>query len=312
MMRMVLSFLLVTGCALRGGNVYRYEVKPGSDLEKELGYELSAQDKHDNMRADGMDETFSIEGPASEYIVKFRGSVTRRLKDLIEFRLTLSDASGALLEAPLAIRTRWNKENEIRLQFLIKKESINQAVLTIRCGDSPQGENSYAIRLGDVPVLGLPEKSPPKKSLTEAVAIAEEFLRSQKIDASKGVLVSVEFRNYLRNEREDPRWHMAWGLADEHVDVFVSQDGSAKLTRRRGAARILPNKSLTEAVAIGEDFLRAQKIDISKHMLLRAEFKIATINERETSFWEIAWGLGGQRVVVSVFQDGSTKLIHGR
>jgi len=224
----------------------------------------------------------------------------------------LSDASGALLEAPLAIRTRWNKENEIRLQFLIKKESINQAVLTIRCGDSPQGENSYAIRLGDVPVLGLPEKSPPKKSLTEAVAIAEEFLRSQKIDASKGVLISVEFRNYLRNEREDPRWHMAWGLADEHVDVFVSQDGSAKLTRRRGAARILPNKSLTEAVAIGEDFLRAQKIDISKHVLLRAEFKIATINERETSFWEIAWGLGGQRVVVSVFQDGSTKLIHGR
>jgi hypothetical protein len=56
---MVLSFLLVTGCALRGSNVYRYEVKPGSDLEKELGYELSVQDKHDDMRAEGMDEIFS-------------------------------------------------------------------------------------------------------------------------------------------------------------------------------------------------------------------------------------------------------------
>lgn len=68
----------------------------------------------------------------------------------------------------------------------------------------------------------------------EAVAIAEEFLRSQKIDASKGVLVWVEFRNYLRNEREDPRWHIASVFADERVDVWVSQDGSTKLTRGRG------------------------------------------------------------------------------
>jgi hypothetical protein len=312
MMRMVLSLLLVTACALRGSNLYRCEVKRGSDLEKELGYELSVQDKHDGMRAEGMDETFPIEGPALEDVVKFRGSVTDRLKDLFELRLTLSDANGTLLQVPLAIRTRWNKENEIRVQFLIKKELINQAVLTICCGGSPQGENNYAIRLGDVPVLSLPEKSPPKKSLLEAVAIAEEFLRSQKIDASKGVLVWVEFRNYLRNEREDPRWHIASVFADERVDVWVSQDGSTKLTRGRGAARFLPNKSLTEAVAIGEEFLRTQNMDLSKHVLLRAEFKIATINERETAFWEIAWGLRDQRIVVSVFQDGSTKLIHGR
>ena len=224
----------------------------------------------------------------------------------------MSDANGTLLQAPLAIRTRWNKDNEIRVQFLIKKELINQAMLTIRCSGSPQEENSYAIRLGDVPVLSLLEKSPPKKSLTEAVAIAEEFLRSQKIDASKGVLVWVEFRNYLRNEREDPRWDIAWLLRDERVDVWISQDGSAKLTRVRSSPRTLPNKSLMEAVTTAEEFLRTQKIDVSKHGLLKAEFKIYILNERETPFWEIAWGLGDQRVVVSVFQDGSTKLIQGR
>jgi len=37
-------------------------------------------------------------------------------------------------------------------------------------------------RLGEVPVLNLSKKSPPKKSFTEAVAIAEQFLRGQKID----------------------------------------------------------------------------------------------------------------------------------
>ena len=312
MMRIVLCLLLVTGDAVRGSPVYRHEVKHDSDLEKELGYTLSVQDQHDDMRAEGMDETFPIEGLAPEYIVKFRGSVTGRLKDLFELRLTLSDANGTLLQAPLAIRTRWNKENEIRVQFLIKKELINQAMLTIRCSGSPQEENSYAIRLGDVPVLSLLEKSPPKKSLTEAVAIAEEFLRSQKIDASKGVLVWVEFRNYLRNEREDPRWDIAWLLRDERVDVWISQDGSAKLTRVRSSPRTLPNKSLMEAVTTAEEFLRTQKIDVSKHGLLKAEFKIYILNERETPFWEIAWGLGDQRVVVSVFQDGSIKLIQGR
>ena len=103
MMRMVLSLLLVTACALRGSNLYRREIKRGSDLEKELGYELSVQDKHDGMRAEGMDETFPIEGPALEDVVKFRGRVTGRLKDLFELRLTLSDANGTLLQVPLAI-----------------------------------------------------------------------------------------------------------------------------------------------------------------------------------------------------------------
>src|SRR5205823_3459425 len=233
MMRIVLCLPLVTGDAVRGSPVYRHEVKHDSDLEKELGYTLSVQDQHDGMRAEGMDETFPIEGPAPEYIVKFRGSVTGRLKDLFELRLTLSDANGTLLQAPLAIRTRWNKENEIRVQFLIKKELINQAMLTIRCSGSPQEENSYAIRLGDVPVLSLLEKSPPKKSLTEAVAIAEEFLRSQKIDVSKHGLLKAEFKIYILNERETPFWEIAWGLGDQRVVVSVFQDGSIKLIQGR-------------------------------------------------------------------------------
>jgi hypothetical protein len=99
---------------------------------------------------------------------------------------------------------------------------------------------------------------------------------------------------------------------DERVDVFVSQDGSAKLTRERGLPRTLPKKTLTEAVAVGEEFLSTQKIDVSKHVLLRAEFKIYFLNERETPFWEITWGLGDQRVIAWVFQDGSKKLIRAR
>ena len=71
MMRIVLCLLLVTGDAVRGSPVYRHEVKHDSDLEKELGYTLSVRDQHDDMRAEGVDETFPIEGLAPEYIVKF-------------------------------------------------------------------------------------------------------------------------------------------------------------------------------------------------------------------------------------------------
>src|ERR1700746_1173475 len=105
-----------------------------------------------------------------------------KLKDLFELDLGLSDANGTVLETPLAIRSRYNKENQVDVRFLIKKDVINRAVLTIRCGSSPQGEASDAIRLGEVPVLNLPKKSMPKKSFAEAVAIAEQFLRAQKID----------------------------------------------------------------------------------------------------------------------------------
>jgi hypothetical protein len=282
----VLGFLLVAGCAARGSDVYRYQVEHGSQLEKELGYEFSVQDKHDEWQSDSRDG-IGIEGPAPEYVVKFHAMAAGKLKDLFELDLALTDANGTLLQVPLAIRSRYNKENQVDVRFLIKKDLINQVVLIIRCGSSPQGEASYAVRLGEVPVLNLPKKSMPKKSFTEAVAIAEQFLRGQKIDLSNGVLLRAEFRNYLRDERETPRWDITWALAgDKGVDVWVSQDGSAKLTRGRSSPRILPKKSLMEAVTIAEEFLRGQKIDVSERMLLRAEFTIYFINDRETPFWD--------------------------
>ena len=238
-----LSFPLVASPAVRADDVYEYEVKHGSDLERELGYQLSVQDKHDEWQSHSRDG-IGIEGPAAEYVVKFHATAAGKLKDLIELDLALSDANGTLLEAPLATRSRYNKENQVDVRFLIKKDVINRTVLTIRCGGAPQGEASYAVRLGEVPVLNLPKKSMPKKSFTEAVAIAEQFLHGQKIDLSNGVLLRAEFMSYLRNERETPRWDITWALAgDKGVDVWVSQDGSAKLTRGRSSPKSCRRKA---------------------------------------------------------------------
>jgi hypothetical protein len=147
----VLGFLLAAASAARASDVYRYEVKRGSDLEKELGYKLSVQDEHDEERSQGMDAVIPIEAPAPDYFVKFHASVAGKLKDLFELDLTLTDATGTLLRVPLAIRSRWNKDNEVDARFPIKKDLINQAVLMIRRapGMSAHPEAIYSIRLGD-------------------------------------------------------------------------------------------------------------------------------------------------------------------
>src|SRR5437773_6944634 len=129
----VLSFLLIVGCAVRGSSVYRYEVDRGSDLEKELGYKLSVQDEHGEKQSESLDKVIPIESATPKYAVKFQAPVTDKLKVLFEFDLTLNDANGILIQVPLAIRPRLTKENAVDVQFLIKKDWINQAVLAIRC-----------------------------------------------------------------------------------------------------------------------------------------------------------------------------------
>jgi hypothetical protein len=150
MMRIVMAlcFLLVVGCAALGKGIDR-QVERGSQLEKELGYKLSVQDKHDAWRAEGMDAVIPIEGPAPEYLVKFHATAADKLKDLSDLTLTLTRADGIVAQVPLAIRSRWNKENEVDVQFLIRKDLINDAVLTLRCELRSEAGGSYVIRLRD-------------------------------------------------------------------------------------------------------------------------------------------------------------------
>ena len=151
MMRIATGLLLLAAFAARGSDVYRYEVKRGSELERELGYKLSVQDEHDEKRAEGMDAVVPIEGSAPADSVKFRAIMAGKLKNLFELDLTLNDANGMLVRVPLATRSIWNKDNEIDVRFPIKKDLINQAVLAIRCAPrmSVHPEAIYSIRLGD-------------------------------------------------------------------------------------------------------------------------------------------------------------------
>jgi hypothetical protein len=189
----VVGLLLVFGCAARGKGIDR-QVERGSQLETELGYKLSVRDKHDEWRSEGLDGVFPIEGPAPEYVVKFHATAAGKLEDLSGLALTVKRADEIVVQVPLAIRSIWNKENEVDVQFLIKKDMINGAVLSLRCERRSEAGGSYIIRLRDyVQGINLPKKSLPKKSLSEAVATAEEFLRTEKLDVSKGVLLSAEF-----------------------------------------------------------------------------------------------------------------------
>jgi hypothetical protein len=162
----VVGFLLVFGLAVRGGSVYRHEVDRGSDLEKELGYELSVHEEHGEKQPESLDKVIPLEGAAPKYTVKFHVTVANKLKDLFELSLTVNDGNAILAQVPLAIRSRFTKENEVDVQFLIRKDWIDRAVLDIRCAPwtSVHPETVYSIRLGDY----VPGYAP-----TEAQRIAE-------------------------------------------------------------------------------------------------------------------------------------------
>jgi hypothetical protein len=125
--------LLALGCEARASDVYHYRVERGSELEKDLGYELSIQDQHDEQRSEGLDAVVPIEGSAPDYWVKFRATVAGKLKDLSALELTLNDANGMLLRVPLAIRPVWSTDDQVDVRFPIKKEWTSRAELAIRC-----------------------------------------------------------------------------------------------------------------------------------------------------------------------------------
>ena len=147
----VVGFLLVFGLAVRGSSVYRYEVDRGSDLEKELGYELSVHEEHGEKQTESVDKVIPVEGAAPNYTVKFHVPVADELKDVFELALTVNDGNAILAQVPLAISSRFTKENEVDVQFLIRKDWIDQAVLDIRCAPwmTVHPETVYSIRLGD-------------------------------------------------------------------------------------------------------------------------------------------------------------------
>jgi len=226
----VLSFLLVSACAVRGSHVYSHEVDRGSDLEKELGYKVSVQDERDEKPSESFDKVMPIECAALKYVVKFHATVGSKLKDLFELDLTLNDANGILVQVPLSLRSQSNEGNEIDVEFLIKKDLIDQAVLYIRCAPSmlehlsagggavkfhTVPETSYTIRLGDYApgyeptetqrIAELRKRYPPmgllawhrNKSLSDdsdstALTVAQKvFLEANFIGLSRAGLVTL-------------------------------------------------------------------------------------------------------------------------
>jgi hypothetical protein len=143
----VLVLLLPIAFSTWANEIHR-QVERASDLERELAFRLSVQDKHDVWRADGLDKIFPINGPSPEYIVRFHAAATGKLKDVFGLTLTLMDTETIVLQVPLALRTKWNKEDELSVEFLIRKDMIDRAELNIRCG-LPNREESYSIQLVD-------------------------------------------------------------------------------------------------------------------------------------------------------------------
>jgi len=237
----VVGFLLVFGLAVRGSSVYRYEVDRGSDLEKELGYKLSVQDEHGEKQSESLDKVIPIESATPKYAVKFQAPVADKLKDLFELDLTLNDANGILIQVPLAIRPRLTKENAVDVQFLIKKDWINQAVLDLRCAPwmRVHPETVYSIRLGDY----FPGYAP-----TEAQRIAELRKRHPSI----GLLAWHRAKNPPDYPNNLSALTVAQKVFPEINFIGLSRAGLEMLLGPPDAKPLSPQNSVTYTFGNGE------------------------------------------------------------
>ena len=160
-------FLLgLLACAVSASaSEIKREVARSSPLERELGYTVTVQDKHDAWRAQGLEKVFPIKGPAAEYLIRFEAKNVGRLKSLFGMYLTLGNAKGVVANVPVETRSKFaddlayirrnqregggeSAEREISVELLLNKEWIDRATLTIRCGTG-LAEESYVIRLKD-------------------------------------------------------------------------------------------------------------------------------------------------------------------
>jgi hypothetical protein len=230
----VVGFLLVFGLAVRGSSVYRYEVDRGSDLEKELGYELSVHEEHGEKQTESVDKVIPVEGAAPNYTVKFHVPVADKLKDVFELALTVNDGNAILAQVPLAISSRFTKENEVDVQFLVRKDWIDQAVLDIRCAPwmTVHPETVYSIRLGDY----LPGYAP-----TEAQRIAELRKRHPSIGslASHRANKAPDYSNNLG------ALTVAQNLFSEVNFIGLSRAGLETLLGAPDAKPLSPQNSVT-------------------------------------------------------------------
>lgn len=148
-MKFLLILVFIAFCESPAwANEIRHHVARSSDLERELALKIAVMDKHDAWHADGLDKVFAIKGEAPEYLVRFETTSTGKLKDLFGLGLSLSDEQGVFISVPLETRSKWDKPNTVRVEFLIKKTLLERAMLKIRCGDG-RSETSYTVELKD-------------------------------------------------------------------------------------------------------------------------------------------------------------------
>lgn len=125
-----------------------HEVKRNSDLERDLAYTILVRDKHQAWRDQGLEKVFPIEGDAEEYQITLKARKAGKLQDMFGLTLTIGKKDAIVVQVPLAEKTKWHNENEISVEFLLGKEWIDQAQLSIRCGQ-PHIETLYTIQLAD-------------------------------------------------------------------------------------------------------------------------------------------------------------------
>jgi len=130
------------------GSSRKITVEKSSEIERELNFSLTIVDKYIDWRDQGLDKVFSIEGLSDEFVVKFQAPIEGKLIDVFGVNLTIMKGNNFLVNVPVEMKSKFSTKEKIDLQFRVDKSRINDAFITLRCGN-PLVEVMYKINLKD-------------------------------------------------------------------------------------------------------------------------------------------------------------------
>jgi hypothetical protein len=152
----------------------------------------------------------------------------------------------------LAIRSRWNKENEIDVRFPIKKELINQAVLILRCAPPTRihPETVYSICLGDY-ALGDASAAPSPSPRSTLIPGPYHVIRLATLQDTGEQVAILDFKVF--KSVEALKEHIAkfpWGGAK-----FIFRGGLDRPEDRDGTTSLLRLQTNSKTSALSMTLL---------------------------------------------------------
>lgn len=125
-------------------------VAVGSQLAKELNFEIAIHDRAENRKENGTENAIFDRDNPPTIKISFRIISSEKLEGLHSLTLTVGEEKGREMVFPLEMKRKFDKSGDLVSSFFVlQKALLDDAYLNLRCLDGGSSEVQYVIPLID-------------------------------------------------------------------------------------------------------------------------------------------------------------------